>query len=439
MVVSKLPTKQRISPKQLAPSRSSVRFAWRLNDTQLPSNIYSRGQLLVHHPPTGATTSAASPSSRPASNGPYATNADPYSQFASNYGISESRNDDQNNKYHQYPNHLNQQGHQNQYPNHLGGRKTGKLEPAWSKAKYKRSDLVAGHSLASKATEYSNEHSKSDDSKSDSKPNEHSKPGGSVDSMAVDSVPVNSSRPNSPNAHRSSVDMKEVIAVQETVNRNYSERKGEIRRSDVDRNVKRTVEGNVEGNVERTTEPTTELSSERTTERNEAHSTDQHSETNVNKGKQRVKRTGDVHSSGSGLNTRYPTRSNLEQPEFELDNLRNQSAFYHPIDNHEERPINDFAPPPNKQLRSTNPFNKDKKHYPNYYYMDHSANFDQDDHQPDMHASNHLKNASDLYVSKLNLDTKIYSFGFVECWAENEIGVQEEPCVFQVIPAGGHL
>ena len=108
-------------------------------------------------------------------------------------------------------------------------------------------------------------------------------------------------------------------------------------------------------------------------------------------------------------------------------------------DGHMERPVNDFASPPAKQLRSTHLFNKDKKHYPNYY-LEQAANSGADlDHnqQPDAHNANHFfQNASDLYVSKLNLDTKIYSFGFVECWAENEIGAQEEPCVFSVIPAG---
>ena len=27
-------------------------------------------------------------------------------------------------------------------------------------------------------------------------------------------------------------------------------------------------------------------------------------------------------------------------------------------------------------------------------------------------------------------------YGTILCWAENELGVQEEPCTFHIIPAG---
>lgn len=400
VVVSKLPNKQRISPKQLAPSRSpAVRFSWRLNDTQLPPSIYSRGQLLLQHssPTTGSAPSAPGRASSASS----FNNADSYARFASNYGISggagaaESRNDDQPaNKYH----------HQS-HPNPLANRKTGKPE-GWSKAKHKRSDLVADSSA-----------------------------GSSSGSSTVHSGT------NKPNATESNVDIRKKA---DSVNRSDLGRKEEARRSDTNRSSDGGVDRGIVGDVDRSVDGTADRDTGKKTELNEKHSTDQHSVTSnetANVNKQRIKRTAGVHTAGSDLNTDSIRSDSIQTDESENLNHQNQSASYQAylsMMSDVERPLNDFALSPTKQLRSANLFTKDKKHYPNYY-LDHAANSggNQNNHYPNNQqpAFNH-QNASDLYVSKLNLDTKIYSFGFVECWAENEIGVQEEPCVFSVIPAG---
>ena len=31
-----------------------------------------------------------------------------------------------------------------------------------------------------------------------------------------------------------------------------------------------------------------------------------------------------------------------------------------------------------------------------------------------------------------------YDYGAILCWAENEIGLQDEPCVFTIYPAGNY-
>ena len=264
------------------------------------------------------------------------------------------------------------------------------------KAKHKRSDLAAASSLGA---------------------------------SALQSVHSGNS---SLNAAESNVDIRATVKDVNGVNRGDLERKDEVRRSD-----RRPDRGADKSADKSTDKPERSVKAEP----NEAQSADQHStknSTNVNNSIQRVKRTSDVHSDSSASDA----RRSANDVESESLHLNNQSAIYrHYLSamSDTERPVNDFGTAPAKQLRSTSSFNKDKKHYYPNYYLEHGANFDGNPNgQPaDLHAGNHFKNeTSDLYVSKLNLDTKIYSFGFVECWAENEIGVQEEPCVFTVIPAG---
>lgn len=47
-----------------------------------------------------------------------------------------------------------------------------------------------------------------------------------------------------------------------------------------------------------------------------------------------------------------------------------------------------------------------------------------------------LANDEQVFAEQLRLDTKLHPLGVLECWAENEIGSQEEPCVHQIIAAG---
>lgn len=175
------------------------------------------------------------------------------------------------------------------------------------------------------------------------------------------------------------------------------------------------------------------------------------------------KRTNSVHSTpsnsnGNVNNLNHPAASLGEQAndDSKLENLnqrnlKNQSTFYHShlsINNSEQqqfnRPANDGVYQP---ISSTQP--RTKKNNNNkmnsHYYLESNHHLDTNLNSISNHldslasSSNHqpnYNNASDLYISKLNLDTKLYNYGIIECYAENEIGIQDEPCIYQIIPAG---
>lgn len=154
----------------------------------------------------------------------------------------------------------------------------------------------------------------------------------------------------------------------------------------------------------------------------------------------------------NNLNNSSIVNNQKRKQDFKFDNLntKNKSTIYNEhsaLMNNEEQlnlSINEQQPIKLKQFRQK----KDKKNsissdYPNYYLESNQLNnFDtNNNHQSidssSFHSTNHhSNNVSDIYISKLNLDTKLYAFGTVECYAENEIGLQEEPCVYQIIPAG---
>ena len=177
----------------------------------------------------------------------------------------------------------------------------------------------------------------------------------------------------------------------------------------------------------------------------------------------RIKRDN-VNNLNSNVNSHHHHQIKLnKKQDFKLDNfsknLKNQSTIYqNHLSTSNERPANwSLINDQQQQQQITKRLKKDKKlspqqHYPTYH-LDASnqlsnLNFDttttnlntNNHHQLDnsfFTSTNHLANVSDLYVSKLNLDTtKLYGFGIVECYAENQIGIQEEPCTYQIIPAG---
>uniref|UniRef100_T1L0A4 Immunoglobulin I-set domain-containing protein n=1 Tax=Tetranychus urticae TaxID=32264 RepID=T1L0A4_TETUR len=45
-------------------------------------------------------------------------------------------------------------------------------------------------------------------------------------------------------------------------------------------------------------------------------------------------------------------------------------------------------------------------------------------------------NVEGLRSSLLFTPLNLYDYGYIQCWARNEIGSQQKPCIFQIVPAG---
>lgn len=141
-----------------------------------------------------------------------------------------------------------------------------------------------------------------------------------------------------------------------------------------------------------------------------------------------------------------------------LKNLKNQSTFFNDqfsMNNNDKneqlnRSFNDDSD--GDQFHRSNSRSKKNKKISNHFLESNQHHLDSNSNNLNSISNNHYldnsasfssnqflnyNNASELYISKLNLDTRLYSFGMIQCYAENEIGIGiDEPCIYQIIPAG---
>ena len=81
------------------------------------------------------------------------------------------------------------------------------------------------------------------------------------------------------------------------------------------------------------------------------------------------------------------------------------------------------------------------KQYPTSFSDNQLRNelFELPDRSPDKTYDEAEQETDRIFVSELRLDTKRYPLGQLECWAENFVGHQEEPCVHHLIAAGQNI